>query len=218
MPEASLGAPARQALLALLLFGAEAATNTALHERFALKIAKDAREQLVSTKLITAHQGKGGAFFHTLTDKGRDRATEELATQAPAGTSVGVRLLYAMANVLSNVMAQHGIKTDQVFGDEPAPEPGPAKTEYPQSVEHQIQSTYARLAKRRGELVSLVKLRGNLPMVPRDVLNKTLKAMDRQRTIQLDPDPNTKALPQEAHDAAIRVGGEDKHFISMGAQ
>ncbi len=208
MPETSLTTPARQALLALLLFGAEAATNPALQERFALKIAKESREQLERARLIAVSK-TGNTFFHRLTDKGRDRASEELSTQAPAGTTAGVRLLYAMANVLSNVMAQHGIKAHQVFG-------GAVDVDVagPQ-VQQQIIESYSRLTKRRGAFVSLAKLRESLPSVPWDEMSKALKIMDRERQIQLDPDPNPGALPAEARDSAIRIGGEDKHLMTV---
>lgn len=209
MPEAPLSTPTRQALLALLLFGAEPATNNALYERFALKITKESREALEASKLITSWKNSRQGYLHALTERGRDRAFEELATSAPAGTGAGVRLLYALANVFHGAMAQHGIKAAQVFA---------GADDGPQDVEEQILAAYSQLAKRPGQLVSLVKLRWSLANVARDVMDKTLKAMDRQRLIQLDPDPNTKALPPEAHEAAIRIGGEDKHFITVGPQ
>lgn len=79
----------------------------------------------------------------------------------------------------------------------------------------EIMAVYSQLVSRPGEILSLVKLRGNLPHIKHDELTEVLKQMDRERLIHLDPDPNTKAIPKSGHDAAIRLGGEDKHFISI---
>jgi 2'-5' RNA ligase len=76
-----------------------------------------------------------------------------------------------------------------------------------------IADTYRRLAGKPGDLVSLAVLRGNLQHISHDELTAVLKEMDRERLIQLDPDSNAKAIPKEGRNAAIRLGGEDKHFI-----
>jgi hypothetical protein len=86
----------------------------------------------------------------------------------------------------------------------------------PQSLERQILNSYQSLTTRPGELVSLVRLRNALSGIDRATLDAELKRLDRARIIQLDPDPNQKALPPEAHRDAIRLGGEPKHFISAG--
>lgn len=85
-----------------------------------------------------------------------------------------------------------------------------------ENIEDRITAAYTKLAKQHGDLVGLVRLRIELADIDRATLDQTLKAMDRARVIHLDPDPNRKALPPEAHEAAIRIGGEDKHFITAG--
>ncbi len=52
--------------------------------------------------------------------------------------------------------------------------------------------------------------------MPRTELDEVLVEMDRRREIQLDPDPNRAGLTQDARSAAISIGGEDKHLISIG--
>jgi hypothetical protein len=79
----------------------------------------------------------------------------------------------------------------------------------------EIASIYSQLADRPNDLVSLARLRASLPHISREELDAVLKQMDRERLIHLDPDPNTKAIPKEGKDAAVRLGGEDKHFISI---
>lgn len=78
-----------------------------------------------------------------------------------------------------------------------------------------VMRVYAELARHPGDLVSLVRLRGSLPHIKHGELTAVLKEMDRERLIQLDPDSNRKALPPEAHEAAVMLGGEPKHFIHV---
>ncbi len=78
-----------------------------------------------------------------------------------------------------------------------------------------IVDVYSQLADRRNALVSRARLRVHLPHISHDELTAVLKEMDRERLIQLDPDPNRKAIPKEGLDAVVRVGGEDMHFISI---
>lgn len=85
----------------------------------------------------------------------------------------------------------------------------------PEVTRAEVMEVYSRLAAKPGALVSLVKIRGHLPHLRHGELTAVLKQMDRERIIQLDPDPNRKALPPEAHEAAIVIGGEPKHFISV---
>lgn len=84
----------------------------------------------------------------------------------------------------------------------------------PRSVDDQIFAAYAKLAERPNELVSLARLRDAIAEKDRSVVDEALRRLDRARRIALDPDPNTKAIPKEGHDAAIKVGGEAKHFIT----
>lgn len=80
----------------------------------------------------------------------------------------------------------------------------------------QVIAAYRSLANRPNELVSLVRLRAALGDIGREDLDRTLKAMDRSRMIQLSPDPNQKALPAQARRDAVSLGGSDQHFISIG--
>lgn len=67
------------------------------------------------------------------------------------------------------------------------------------------------------ELVSLVRLRAKLDNVPRRQVDRLLKEMRREGAIGLDPDPNRKALPPAAHEAAILLGNDEMHFIYIRA-
>lgn len=82
-------------------------------------------------------------------------------------------------------------------------------------VETRVRAAYQKLAARPGDLVSLARLRDELPDVSRAELDAALLGMDRRRALQLEPDPHRIALSQRAKDAAIPLGGEDMHLLTM---
>ncbi len=222
MSKVQLTVPARRALLALLILNTDDATNSALEERCGVKIDAPTRTLLVKSKLVKAER-RGNPYYYSLTGDGKEQAQLELAAAAP---DRGAKLQYAIANALAKVMADCDLKATEVFGEDPIfrqTQEKPSATAgvevrdlTDEEIESEVLATYERLAGRRSDLVSLVKLRGNLLGIRRQSLDRVLKAMDRRRVIHLDPDSNRKALPPEAHEAAISIGGEDKHFISVG--
>lgn len=205
MPVA-LSTPARQALVALMLHVTEA-SNPDLRRLYHVTIEKSARDQLTREKLITWKKGLRGAILHELTDQGWVRARDELTTAPPAAVGAAWHLLYGTFRRLDGLMTTNGFQLSDVFTDG---DPGPL------SIEDRIQQAYRELAGEPGALVSLARLRDKLPDVPRRSLDEALLAMDRQRVIQLDPDPNRKALSDRAKAAAIPLGGEDMHLITIG--
>jgi hypothetical protein len=92
---------------------------------------------------------------------------------------------------------------------------GPGARTAAEKTNDAIRAAYNDLAPRPGELVSLARLRDSLPEVARDDLDAVLLAMDRNRELQLEPDPHRIALTQRAKDAAIQLGGEAMHLIVM---
>jgi hypothetical protein len=75
---------------------------------------------------------------------------------------------------------------------------------------------YHDLAGNPGDLVRLAAIRQRLAGVDRAEQDRVLKDLDRRREIHLDPDPARNELTQDAHDAAILIGGEAKHLITIG--
>ncbi|MEV4637504.1 hypothetical protein AB0J80_09150 [Actinoplanes sp. NPDC049548] len=205
MPVA-LSTPARQALIALMLHVTEA-SNPDLRKLYHVTIEKSARDQLTREKLIIWKKGQRGAIFHELTDQGWVRGRDELTMAPPAGVGAAWHLLCGTFRHLNGLMVKSGYHLSDVFTHE---DPGPL------SIEDRIRQAYGDLADEPGALVSLARLRDAMPDVPRGRLDEALLALNRQRAIQLDPDPNRKALSDRAKAAAIPLGGEDMHLITIG--
>lgn len=83
------------------------------------------------------------------------------------------------------------------------------------TTENRIITTIRELATQPGDLVSLTQVRAAIADIDRTEQDRVLKAMDRARVIQLDPAPNRKALTSAAIEAAMVIGGEPKHLVSL---
>jgi hypothetical protein len=202
----ALSTPARQALVALMMHVTEA-SNPDLRKLYRVTIDKTARDQLTGGKLITWKKGLRGAIFHELTDDGWARGRDELTLAPPDGVGAAWHLLYGTFRHLNGLMIKNGYQLADVFAHA---DPGP------RLVEDRIRQAYGELAAEPGELISLARLREELPDIPRKSLDAALLELDRQRAIQLEPDPHRIALTDRAKAAAIPLGGEDMHLITIG--
>jgi hypothetical protein len=207
---ADLSTPARQALIALMV-RAERVSNPDLRRDYRIEITKSAREELAAAKLIVFEKGPRNAIFHELTDLGWARARQEFRSPPPEKVAGAWLLHYATLRHL----AAHLDRTDQQAADVFAePDRGPAPAEG--SVEQRLREAYHDLAGNPGDLVRLAAIRQRLAGVDRAEQDRVLKDLDRRREIHLDPDPARNELTQDAHDAAILIGGEAKHLITIG--
>jgi hypothetical protein len=202
----ALSTPARQALVALMLHVTEA-SNPDLRKLYRVTIDKSARDQLTREKLITWKKGLRGAIFHELTDQGWVRGRDELTLAPPEGVGAAWHLLYGTFRHLDGLMIKSGYQLSDVFARK---DPGPL------SIEDRIRQAYGELAGQPGALVSLARIRDELPDIPRKSLDDALLDLNRQRVIQLEPDPHRIALSDRAKAAAIPLGGEDMHLITIG--
>lgn len=75
-----------------------------------------------------------------------------------------------------------------------------------------IAAYYEDLADGPQDPIRLATLR-TLIDTPHDLVTETLLEMTRTGFVHLVPDSNRKALTDADHEAAIRIGGEDKHLL-----
>jgi hypothetical protein len=112
---------------------------------------------------------------------------------------------------------ENGPTTPPPAPAEPADRPDTAAqhVDPPPPPADRIREIYDELAAQPGDLVSLAQLRDRLPDLSREDLDAVLLDMDRRREVQLEPDPHRIALTERAKDAAIPLGGEDMHLITV---
>ena len=78
-----------------------------------------------------------------------------------------------------------------------------------------IEAGYRSLAASSGEFVSLRELRLRLPGRPRPDVDAALAALFTAQRINLIPQSNQRALSDADREAALRIGDECKHLISI---
>jgi hypothetical protein len=209
-----LSLPEKSALLALMMF-VEEASNTDIREQYGFTIDKKVRDQLLGSGLITARKAKElrGAFVHELTEAGWKQCREELAAETPKGAQKGYRLLYGLARTLDRHLTRSRLEMADVFVP-----PGSAKDPAaPRAADPgaEIRSAYDALVSRPGAWVSLTRLRAALPHLSRDEVDEALVRLTAEPWAYLIPEANQKTLSDADREAAIHVGGEDKHLLSI---
>jgi hypothetical protein len=78
-----------------------------------------------------------------------------------------------------------------------------------------IETGYRALAAKAGEFVSLRELRLRLTDRTRPEVDAALTAMFTAQRVNLIPQSNQQALSDADREAALRIGGEYKHLISI---
>lgn len=86
----------------------------------------------------------------------------------------------------------------------------------PADLDTRIRDAYRQLAPRPGDTVDLADLRDQLPDVPKDQLDAALTKMLADDRIQLEPEPFGHRIGDREKAAAINIGDEDRHDITMG--
>jgi hypothetical protein len=99
----------------------------------------------------------------------------------------------------------------------------PAATATPEpksasDVEARIRAAYDELAREPGTWVSLTKIRPLLGDVTRTEVDDVLTLMNRMLDVNIVPESNQKTLSQQDRDAAVTIGDQDKHFLSIEAR
>lgn len=204
MPAQSLTLKERSVLFALLAQG-RPLTNPELREATGLTLDGANRHKLNDLKLVTSEK-VGRSFVHELTDDGAVWCEHELAAERPdrAGSVGGA--LYALLGGLHRYLQRTGQRLVDLF---PATEPE-------SDVESRIRTAYSKLSAASGlPWVGLAALRGELPDVPREELDRALEQLSWQPGVHVQAEANQQALRQADHDAAVRFGGSSRHLLKI---
>jgi hypothetical protein len=192
------------AVMLTLMRLAREVSNPELKEIAELTLDGADRKRLNEQGLV-ASELRGRAYHHELTDHGWAWCRAELAAQTPpppAPRSTLVRALYLALDGFDQFMHRENIALATVFGQVPG-------------IDDRIRVAYEKLASSPRAWVGLVDLRPLLGDAAKDEVDAVLKEMSRTGVARLVPESNRKALTEADHAAAVRVGGEDNHLISM---
>lgn len=207
----------RCALIILTLENREVA-NVELEKVLRLALKKDQRDFLKDKhKCITVRQErKGGPVWMTITDAGKNRAIAELGSPVPTGAGAGGAALYRILATLKTFLDSTGTAPATFFGMKIAEPAADVVVRTADDLETLIRKAYGVVAKRSGDFVMLSRLRPRLGDVARDEVDAALKRLNRAPDVSLVPESNQKGLTEEDRDAAVIIGNQDRHLISIG--
>jgi hypothetical protein len=202
-----LGHKETAAMFTLMVLGRQV-RNPELVEVVGFSLVGKERRLLNDRGLVESSM-VSGAFAHELTDPGWAWCANELAMPAlPQAKSLGTAF-YVVLGGLGRYLQQERLSLAKVFA--PKVEVTPAE------VEDHVRAVYQELAPAARDWVRLVDLRAKLGPVPREDVDAVLRKLSKNKQAHLVPESNRKALGAADHEAAIRVGGEDNHLISIEA-
>jgi hypothetical protein len=206
MPSDRLSVKERAALLALLT-EPHGLSNPELERRIGFRLDGKERRHLNELKLVDSRKD-GPAYVHELSDDGWRWCHDEFLAEAGARPGSMERALYAILPFIRRHLDGHGESLADLFAPGVG---GPPE----QDVESGIVTGYRALASEPGAFVKLSELRQKLADIPRADADVALDRMYQAQRINLIPQSNRRELSASDRESALRIGGEDKHLISI---
>ena len=203
------GIPERAVMIALMALNKET-RNAELKQRYGLDVKKAAREKLNREGLVQSRRLPGRGFAHELTDAGWAWVVAELDEKPPRGAGSAAGALYALLNGLKVALDARGMVIQELFERSE-----PAAPRRPASLRERIRQAYRSLASLPRDWVELRDLRAQLGDWPRREVDLELARMFREKEVNLTLHEDRGGLTQADRDAALRLGVEDMHLISM---
>ena len=200
------GIPERAAMIALMALNKET-PNAELKRRYGIDVKKPVRVKLNRDGLLQSRSLGGKGFAHELTDAGWAWAVAELDAPVPPRAGSGGRALYALLNGLKVALDARGMVIQELFA--------PAGSEPAGSLRVRIRQAYRSLASRPWDRVELRDLRAQLGDWPRREVDLEFVRMFREKVVNLTLHEDRRRLTQADRDAALRLGVDDMHMISM---
>ena len=199
----------RAVMIALMALNREM-LNTELQDRYRLDLKKAAREKLNREGLLQSRRVRGKGFAHELTDAGWAWVVAQLGAGVPprAGSAGGA--LYALLNGLKVALDARGMVIQELFEQSEFAPP-----RQPGSLRERIRQAYRRLASVPRDWVELRDLRKQLGDWPRREVDLELTRMFREKDVSLTLHEDLRRVTEADRDAALRIGVEDMHLISM---
>lgn len=204
----------RAVMIALAALGGSA-SNAKLKNEFSLDFSGRKHKQLKKAGKIDVHQKAAGrpidAFV--LTDAGWTWVENEMGAELPANAGSAGGALYALLAGLRPAARRAGglrmlLSKSDGHGDQIA--------QSTDDIRQQIHNAYRAIAKRPQDWVQLRELRPKLAGAAKSEVDSTLKRMFLDKEINLTLNDDQGALTQADRDAAIRIGANDMHMLSMG--
>ncbi|WP_181771602.1 hypothetical protein [Amycolatopsis pittospori] len=217
-----LGQKQTAAMLALMVIAREI-SNPELKKIIGFALDGKERRQLNDLHLV-ASEKRGRPFYHELTERGWAWCEDELnMEEAPPPRSSLGSALYVLLGGLGGHLRRNNLRLAHLFAAEVGPgaeEVEPAAEEVEpaaEEIEKRIRDAYHKLSSSPRDWVGLVDVRPLLGVASTTAVDAVLKELSRSGQAHLVPASNRKTLTAADHAAAVRIGGEDNHLLSIEA-
>ncbi len=207
--------PAENALLIVLMAEAREVLNTELTAVYGLDVRKESRDKL-KDKQYVASRKSGRTYALLLDDKGWVHVQEELNFRSNGATAQAAAVSAVLRGLRDRVLDRSGCKSfaelfalDDVRGPASAPE-------QEKILRTRIVNAYEALKDEPGGWVSLTRLRPFFGDVSPAAMDEALRKVSREPGVTLAPESNQKVLTDADHEAAVHIGGQDKHLLAIG--
>lgn len=201
----------RAVMIALAALGGKL-SNAELDKVYKLDLKRDFREKLNRDGLLES-QKENRSFVHSLTAKGWQYVESEMGADVPPGSGSAAGALYALLAGLKPAAARAGSLKALITGSTGRSD----QTRQPaDDIPQQIHNAYRSLAKRPRDWVQLRDLRLKISGAAKSEVDSTLKRMFLDKEINLTLNDDQGSLTQADYEAAIRIGANDMHMLSIG--
>jgi hypothetical protein len=207
--------PAENAILIVLMAEAREVLNTELKAVYGLDVRKGSRDKL-GRKQFVASRKSGPTYALQLDDKGWVHVQEELNFRSNGATAQAAAVSAVLRGLRDRVLDRSGCKSfaelfalDDVRGPASAPE-------QEKILRTRIVNAYEALKDEPGGWVSLTRLRPFFGDVSPAAMDEALRKVSREPGVTLAPESNQKVLTDADHEAAVHIGGQDKHLLAIG--
>ncbi|WP_433209717.1 hypothetical protein ACQP00_45750 [Dactylosporangium sp. CS-047395] len=199
--------------LLVLMSEARPMDNTELRDFAGFSLTGADNKKLEALGLVETDRAHS-PFSHELTEKGWGLVRRLHLLEPPKESKSAVRTLLTLLGNVGRSLEQLQMGYGEFFRRQDVPV-GESVVENVDA-ESQVRKAYAALAGRPGEWVGLADLRDELPGLARSEVDAVLMALLRQDGVRIIPVANTKGLTARDRAAAIDIGGEDNHVLSIG--
>jgi hypothetical protein len=209
-----------RAVLFALLAAARKLSNSELEAQIGMRLRGKERRKLNDLKLVESER-PGREFVHELSDGGWRWCADELATGLTGRGTILERSLYLALGMFERYTTAARLSlADVATLDVNAHPRGRHKrrdtAEGDGDLTARVMAAYAAITSGPGEFAKLRELREHLADVPRSALDGALASLFTAQRVNLIPQSNQQALTAADREAALRLGGEHKHLISIG--
>jgi hypothetical protein len=192
------------AFLAVLKAEDREISNTELDQIYGFRLVGRPLQRLLADEYIVTNK-EHAPYRHVIAQAGLDVLARPWSMEddhVEKGERRTLRERQLWAAVVAFQRTQAGGRTDK-------------KTE-PRDLSGRIRTAYGKLVSAPGEWVNLTALRGQLADVSKGELDKALKAMLRDDDVRLEPEPFGHRVGDAERQAAVHIGGEDRHKLAIG--